>query len=137
MNDIGATPEPCGTTIRTTDADTLAEIRESQIRLFAQIRRLHELLECHVALLDETYVSIKRTAKITGLSDSHIRQAVISGDLPASNVGTTKRPVYRIGKADLAAWLEGRKGRGRPLGRPALRALIDEQLPGLSGRRSK
>ena len=33
------------------------------------------------------YSSIKQAARITGLSDSHIRRVVVAGELPASNIG--------------------------------------------------
>jgi excisionase family DNA binding protein len=137
MNNITETSDARGAAIAMTDADALAEIRESQDRLSAQVRRLHELLERQGALLDIAYLSIKGTAQITALSDSHIRQAVTCGELPASNVGTARRPIYRIAKTDLSEWLESRKGISRPLGRAELRALIERQMPGLSGTRSK
>lgn len=137
MNNILEKSEASGAVIAMTDANALAEIRESQVRLSAQVQRLHELLERQVALADVAYLSIKRTAQITALSDSRIRQAVTCGELAASNVGTTRRPIYRIAKTDLSAWLESRKGNSRPLGRAELRALIERQMPGLSGTRSK
>jgi excisionase family DNA binding protein len=137
MNNIIESFEANGAVIAMTDADVLAEIRQSQVRLSAQVRRLHELLERQVTLLDEAYLPIKRAAQITALSNSHIRQAVTCGELPASNVGTARRPIYRIAKTDLSAWLESRKGNSRPLGRAELRALIERQMPGLSGTRSK
>lgn len=113
MSNIAVTSEPLTAPITTADAEKLTEVRESQDRLFAQIRRLHELLECHVVLLDdETYASIQQIATITKRPDSHILAAVTSGDLPALNVGTVEAPVYQIRKADVGAWIRS-KGTGR------------------------
>jgi excisionase family DNA binding protein len=81
------------------------------------------------------YLTIKTTAQTASLSSSHIRRAVRSGDLPASNVGTADRPVYRIARKDLAEWMEKKKG--ETLNVPPsseLKNLIDRHLPGLRGR---
>src|SRR5262249_20082502 len=72
------------------------------------------------------FYSIKEAAQVVGVSDDHIRRAVVGGVLPCSNVGSMDRPTYRISRADLLAWMEARKGgplppvreRGRSSGRP-------------------
>lgn len=47
------------------------------------------------------YSSIKQAARNTGLSDSHIRRAVVAGELPASNIGSSaSHPIYRIALND-------------------------------------
>lgn len=56
------------------------------------------------------YISIKEAAVITSLSDTHIRRAVKSGDLPASNNGSGSHPIYRIARSDLADWMNKKKG---------------------------
>lgn len=81
---------------------------------------------------ESEYVSIKRAARITGLSGSHIRRAVLSGDLPASNTGGSLRPVYSIARKDLAAWMEKKKG-GTAIVPPksTLKELVQRHLPDL------
>ena len=56
------------------------------------------------------FLSIKDAAGLTSLSYSHVRRAVLSGELPASNIGSTRHPVYRIARKDLAEWMERKKG---------------------------
>ena len=56
------------------------------------------------------YASVKIVAAITGLSESHIRRSVYSGELPALNAGTKAHPLWRIARKDLAEWMERKKG---------------------------
>lgn len=77
------------------------------------------------------YVSIKQGAKMTELSESHIRRAVRSGELPASNAGTRWHPVWRIARTDLAAWMEKKKGGINVPPRPNLKELVSRHLPDL------
>jgi excisionase family DNA binding protein len=79
------------------------------------------------------YISIAQAAQITGLSQSHIRRAVRSGELTASNVGTPQRSVWRIARKDLAAWMERKKGGIDLPPKSALKELIEHHLPGLRG----
>lgn len=82
------------------------------------------------------FLSIKQAAHLTGLSSSHIRRAVKKGDVPASNVGTTQRPIYRIARKDLAEWMERKKdGTVNVPPNSELKNLIDLHLPGLRGRK--
>lgn len=80
--------------------------------------------------------SISQAAITLNLSESHLRRAIYKGDLRASNVGSTARPLWRIMQSDLIAWLESKKG-GDPKIPPRsdLKALIDRHLPGLRGRK--
>jgi excisionase family DNA binding protein len=86
--------------------------------------------------LDAPAFSISQAAEMVNLSDSHIRRAIYKRDLPASNVGSTARPLWRIMRSDLIAWMESKKG-GDPKIPPRsdLKALIDRHLPGLRGRK--
>ena len=95
--------------------------------------KLNRLLREGRADSTETeYMSIKRAVKITGLSDSHIRRAILSGDLPASNTGGSLRPVYSIARKDLTAWMERKKGGTSRVPPPStLKELINRHLPDL------
>lgn len=77
------------------------------------------------------YCSIKQAAKITGLSDSHMRRAIRSGELPASNAGTQFRPAWRIARKDLDDWLEKKKGGHSVPPRSKLKELVNRHLPDL------
>ncbi|MEX0653499.1 MAG: helix-turn-helix domain-containing protein [Phycisphaeraceae bacterium] len=80
--------------------------------------------------------------EILNLKYESVRRLVLSGQLPAYNVGEGKqRARWRIARADLERWLEGRRHEPVRVTRPARRtkdpeagqalALIDE----LMGRR--
>jgi excisionase family DNA binding protein len=81
------------------------------------------------------YVAVKGAMRITGLSDSHIRRAIHAGQLPASNMGTGRRPLWRIALKDLDEWMERKKGGTTAVPpKSELGDLIDRHLPGLRGR---
>jgi excisionase family DNA binding protein len=77
------------------------------------------------------YLSIKQAARMTCLSETRIRQAILRHEMAARNIGSEQRPVYRIARSDLDKWLEGRKSCGPSLARAELRALVEKLLPGL------
>jgi excisionase family DNA binding protein len=52
------------------------------------------------------FYSIKQAARVVGVSADHIRRAVVSGVLAASNVGTMGKPTYRVACADLLGWVD-------------------------------
>jgi len=89
------------------------EAAQQEIRAFldrletAIIERIEKALSRRLV---PEYVSISQAAKTTALSYSHVRRAVLSGELPASNIGSTRHPVYRIAGSDLAEWMEKKKG---------------------------
>jgi excisionase family DNA binding protein len=56
------------------------------------------------------YFKIGEVAETTRLSESCIRRAIRSGDLPASNVGTPDHPTWRISRKDLVEWMDMKKG---------------------------
>src|SRR3954469_2614345 len=49
---------------------------------------------------DAEYLSIAQAAEVTNLSETHIRRAIRSGALLASNVGSPARPLWRIARKD-------------------------------------
>src|SRR4051812_5719983 len=86
---------------------------DSNSRIEETLARIDEALARILQLSQEVrqeWLSISQVAAATGLSASHVRRAVRSGQLPASNAGTPDRPVWRIARADLAAWMETKKG---------------------------
>jgi excisionase family DNA binding protein len=109
---------PCGTIL-----ERLAIVE-------AHLSVLGDLLRDHSR--SEEYLSIERAAKLTSLSATHLRRAIRSGGLPASNVGTASHPTWRIARKDLDAWMQRNKG-GLPSipPKPELKDLIRRHLPGL------
>jgi len=101
------------------------------------LRRIEDKLDAALNVRQVSdYVDIKSASKITGLSKSHIRRAVWSGELWASNVGATQRPTYRIARTDLVAWMEKKKGGTINVPpKSDLDDLIQRHLPGLRGRK--
>jgi excisionase family DNA binding protein len=78
------------------------------------------------------FVSIRQAARLTGLSSSHVRRAVVSGELPASNVGSAARPTYRISRTDMEDWMNRKRGGTTSVPpRSERRKLIDRHLPGV------
>lgn len=77
-------------------------------------------------------LAVKDVAVLASLSESYLRRKIYSRELPATNIGTEARPVWRISRKDLAQWLEARKG-GTPSIPPKskMRDLIHRHLPGL------
>ncbi|MBY0522770.1 MAG: helix-turn-helix domain-containing protein [Gemmataceae bacterium] len=86
---------------------------------------------CH-DLQRAEYLTVKDVAILTSLSESYLRRKIYARELPAANIGSEARPVWRIQRKDLVAWLEARKG-GTPSIPPKsqLRDLIQRHLPGL------
>lgn len=84
----------------------------------------------------KAHLSIRSASMLLSLSESHVRRAILKGELPASNVGSRARPLWRISRSDLDAWLESKKGGTSVVPpRSAVQGLIDRHLPGLRGRR--
>src|SRR5687767_13326675 len=83
---------------------------------------IHERLDQFETLIKETlaylvkdrqvekeWFSIGEAAILTGLSQDHVRRSILGGTLPASNMGTPDRPLYRIHRKDIDGWMEQRK----------------------------
>ena len=78
------------------------------------------------------YFRIREVAETTRLSESYIRRAIRSGDLPASNVGTPDHPTWRISRKDLVEWMDRKKGgTSKVPPRSSLTALVKRHLPGI------
>jgi excisionase family DNA binding protein len=86
----------------------VAAILETALR---PIRAELESLRLRRDVINEAsdYLSIKGAAEAIDVSATHIRRAVVSRDLPASNVGSEARPTYRISREDLDAWMRRRR----------------------------
>lgn len=81
-------------------------VAEAVARIDRGVARLLEVQELAAA----EWLSVAQAARATGLSDTTIRRAIGGRDLPASNVGGELRPVWRVARRDLAAWMEKQKG---------------------------
>jgi excisionase family DNA binding protein len=116
--------------------DMLSDIQ----RLFARLERMIvdrvDRMETALSLASADYLSIKQAASWTSLSPSHIRRSIKTGDLAASNCGTSSHPLWRISRTDLIAWMEKKKG-GTTTVPPKsdMEELIQRHLPGLRGRK--
>jgi excisionase family DNA binding protein len=55
------------------------------------------------------WLSIKQAATYMSLSQDHVRRAVLGGTLPASNVGTPDRALYRISREAIDRWMQERE----------------------------
>ena len=75
------------------------------------------------------YLSIKEAAGVSRLPYSHVRRAVLAGELPASNVGSDSHAVYGIARSDLTAWMNTKKGGVRLPPRSTLKELVKRHLP--------
>lgn len=60
------------------------------------------------------YLSIQQAAAFTSLSQDHIRRAILGGVLPASNVGTPNRPLYRVSRESVRTWMREREAGPKP-----------------------
>jgi excisionase family DNA binding protein len=63
--------------------------------------------------LPSEYLSIKEASALSAISRTKLYREIRAGRLPASNVGSSRHPHYRIARADLAQWLEKQKGGDR------------------------
>jgi excisionase family DNA binding protein len=76
-------------------------------RLAGVLERLEGALERPTVVRE--WFSIEEAAFATGLSKDHVRRAVISGALTASDLGTPDRPLYRISRNNLLRWMQERE----------------------------
>jgi excisionase family DNA binding protein len=77
----------------------------------------------------QEWFDIKEVAAMTGLSDTHVRRAIIGGTLLASNMGTPDRSIYRVRYSDIEAWMEKRKAGALPPPRRKSQPAEPAQLP--------
>jgi len=74
-------------------------------------RGVAKLLEVQERAVTE-WLSVAQAAQVTGLSATTIRRAIGGRDLAASNMGSDQRPLWRIGRQELAEWMSKQKGGG-------------------------
>lgn len=109
-------------------AGLMDQLREMLARILDRI----EEIEQRTGGCEQRFLMIEEVASLTGLSDSSIRRAIRSGDLPAANMGTTSKPRWLVDLEDVVGWIRRKKG-GAPMIPPpsALKDLIERHLPGL------
>ncbi len=100
---------------------TMAEVSPRELArlldtVLARLGRIEDLLKPprDRTPAPQEWFSISDAAALVGLSTKHLRRALTGGTLPASNVGTPDRPLYRISRAELSAWMEKRKAGALP-----------------------
>lgn len=54
-------------------------------------------------------LTVREVATRLGVSTEHVRRLIRSGELRASNIGTTKRIVYRVREGALLRFLDARE----------------------------
>jgi len=88
---------------------------ERDVSLEERLSRIESALERVAAALsrgpapEQEWFSIEEVARMTGLSDDHMRRHVTSGLLPVSNQGTYDKPYYRIHRRDVDEWMTKRR----------------------------
>lgn len=55
------------------------------------------------------HLNVKDAAEELDVSPDQIKKLILSGDLPAVNVGIASRTFWRIARSDLDAWVEKRR----------------------------
>jgi excisionase family DNA binding protein len=115
--------------VRDSEVPTLALLVEMLTRIEGKVETLARNEGRHP---DHQPLSITQASKVVNLSETYLRRIIARGELPASNVGTAARPLWRIVPADLRRWLETKKG-GHPKVPPRsdLKDLIRRHLPDL------
>lgn len=83
----------------------------------------------HGVAADAAFVSIKQASTITQLSQSHLRRAVWSKELPAANAGSPLHPIWRIARTDLAAWLKAKMGGSNVPPKSKIAGLVNRYFP--------
>jgi len=111
----------CNQSIESTNHRETLELVQTllaqQTELLERVMKLAEAVERG----QQDWYSVQNAAARTGLSAKHIWRAIVGGTLPASNVGTHDRALYRVSREDLNTWMEKRKaGAAAPLRRNKL-----------------
>ncbi len=75
---------------------------------------LMQKLEKKSDLPAQEWFSIRQTARLTGLSEDHVRRHVTAGLLPVVNQGTYDKPLYRIHRRDIDDWMAKRREAPHP-----------------------
>lgn len=114
-----------------TDHDQWQRITATLDEIKERLERIEEKLTQPSSEEGPEWLSIKAAAQMTGLSQSHIRRAVKSGRLAASNVGSEFHPIWRISRADLRVWMLEQRIENRIPPRAELQELVRKHLPDL------
>jgi excisionase family DNA binding protein len=98
-----------------TPSESRASVEEQLVAVLDRLLRpLVERLEKVSEQPRQEWFSIEQAGKLTGLSSDHIRRAVTGGVLPASNMGTPDRPLYRLSRENIQAWMKEREAGPKP-----------------------
>jgi excisionase family DNA binding protein len=82
--------------------------------VFDKLANLEKKYDEHLKLVVAEWISIEKAALICDCSYDHIHRAVVSGELPAADIGNgSRKATYRIHRPDLNRWMERKKG-GKP-----------------------
>lgn len=95
-----------------------------------QLNRIEALLQGLVADTKAEWVPVKRAAEIMGCHSNTLRRAIASGFLAASNIGSEERPVYRLHRKDIKAWMDGMRSTAKPLASKDQRDALVERFFG-------
>lgn len=98
---------------------------ETDLQIIERARVLVEQLELRIQAPPQEWYSIKETAIMTGLSSDLVRDAVLGGNLPTSNMGSPDRPLYRISRSAIYTWMKDREAGPKP----ARRRRLQDKLP--------
>jgi excisionase family DNA binding protein len=99
-----------------------------------QLRERIDVIEDALREQRAAYLSISHAARLAELSYDHVRRAVESGELPATDKGNGQHRFWRIARDDFDRWMrKGRSGRDVLPPRSRLKEKVDRFLPGLTG----
>jgi excisionase family DNA binding protein len=117
LEEIGARPTPDHFIERQNDAQPYgpgnliwSKREDASDRILAKLDDLQKKSD----RLPQEWLSIEQVAALTGLSEDHIRRAVVGGTLVTSNVGTPDRPLYRIRHENIEKWMKEREAGPKP-----------------------
>lgn len=103
-------------------SDAIVPLLQSTVECLQSIDEKLTLALAGMRQAGAEWLSIRQAADLAAVSRKSIRRAIKAKDkagrLPAYNVGTAARPLYRIAREDLDAWLRKRPGRASRLPRP-------------------
>ena len=58
-----------------------------------------------------TYLPLREVARRLNIAECTVRRLVVTGAMPASNLGTPNRALYRVSEFELDNWMEKCKNR--------------------------
>jgi excisionase family DNA binding protein len=89
----------------TTNWDMIYLMNDELLQTIAEkVDRIQKTLETG----PQEWFSIKKAAGLMGVSEKHVRRAVVGGTLPCSNVGSPDRAIYRISRKDIEDFMRKR-----------------------------